>query len=207
MLCWNNYLNIGMILFLLYIPVQVKAQVNTKKQILYDNSIYLIEYLDNSVEDAEMEQYDIMIIDKISMDTSVICHNIPYIDSNAVMKINHNLLYITHNCFVRYDIEHKEYDTILNSSDHWNINSFMATSNNIYLVALVNYIEENIALYIINTVSKQITHKICILEKNIGLEYLRISFDEKNAELIKVKTNQREYNVWLKEGIYTTSIN
>ena len=83
----------------------------------------------------------------------------------------------------------------------------MATSNNIYLVALVNYIEENIALYIINTVSKQITHKICILEKNIGLEYLRISFDEKDAKLIKVKTNQREYNVWLKEGIYTTSIN
>lgn len=168
--------------------------------ISYD-SISKIVFIDKSIEDAEIESYDIVVINSHLKDTTTLCRNVLYVDSSAVELIGSQFYFISHENLIVYNMETAICDTIFKTIDGLNINAFCLISENLAVVASVNYKTEDITFSVLNLTFKKILWDCNINETNVGLEYLRITMRKTCSDYVDVSTNQCNYSISLSEGI------
>lgn len=190
-----SYLKECLILLLLLPYTYIYAQNNVTY--VSNDSIYKIGFIDRSLEDSEIESYDIVVIDSFIADTMIISRNVPYVDNGAIKHLGSRILFISHECLIMYDLRNRIYDTVLHSSKEFDINAFFITSDNLAIVASVNYKTEDIIFSAMELTSKKNVWSCGVHEENIGLEYLRIIMNEKSDGTIDVQTNQNYYHISL----------
>lgn len=167
-------------------------------QYFFHDSTYAIEFIDRSIEDSEIESYDIVVINSLLKDTTTLCRNVLFVDSCAVKLIGSQFYFISHEYLVEYNIETTVCDTIFRNSDGLNINAFCLISN-ILVVASVNNKTEEITFSVLDLSFNKILWNCIIYEPNVGLEYLRIIMREAGADNIDVLTNQYNYSISIRD--------
>ena len=168
--------------------------------ISYD-SISKIVFIDKSIEDAEIESYDIVVINSHLKDTTTLCRNVLYVDSSAVELIGSQFFFISHENLIVYNMETAICDTIFRTIDGLNINAFCLIPENLAVVASVNYKTEDITFSVLDLTFNKILWNCNINETNVGLEYLRITMQGAGSDCIDVSTNQYDYCISLSEEI------
>ena len=166
-----------------------------KIQYISCDSISKIAIIDKSAVDSEVESYDIVVINSYLKDTTILCVDVQYIDSNAVKLIGRHFYFISHEFLIVYDVENAICDTIFRDMDGLNINAFCLIPNNLAVVSSVNYKTEDIIFSVLDLTFKKKPWNCIINEPNIGLEYIRITPQEVGLDHVDVSTNQYTYRI------------